>query len=86
MHGYYSVPQSATDVPRSPSVPEPSMKPKVLIVGAGIGGLFLGNLLQLAGVRYEIFERAPEVKPLGQFVEREKGAQLFQDKHRDQRH
>ncbi|KAF9387190.1 hypothetical protein CPB97_002862 [Podila verticillata] len=40
------------------------MKPKVLIVGAGIGGLFLGNLLQLAGVRYEIFERAPEVKPL----------------------
>ncbi|KAF9204205.1 hypothetical protein BGZ59_001204 [Podila verticillata] len=45
------------------------MKPKVLIVGAGIGGLFLGNLLQLAGVRYEIFERAPEVKPLGIYEE-----------------
>ncbi|KAG0334887.1 hypothetical protein BG004_000231 [Podila humilis] len=40
-------------------------KPKVLIVGAGIGGLFLGQLLHKGGVPFEIFERAKEVKPLG---------------------
>ncbi|KAG0341248.1 hypothetical protein BG004_006103 [Podila humilis] len=40
-------------------------KPKVLIVGAGIGGLMLGQLLLKGGVPFEIFERAKEVKPLG---------------------
>ncbi|KAG0204212.1 hypothetical protein BGX33_008654 [Mortierella sp. NVP41] len=40
-------------------------RPKVLIVGAGLGGLTLGMLLQKAGIPYEIFERAAEVKPLG---------------------
>ncbi|KAG0332849.1 hypothetical protein BG004_001072 [Podila humilis] len=40
-------------------------KPKVLIVGAGIGGLMLGQLLHKGGVPFEIFERAKEVKPLG---------------------
>ncbi|KFH66085.1 hypothetical protein MVEG_08186 [Podila verticillata NRRL 6337] len=40
-------------------------KPMVLIVGAGIGGLMLGNLLQKGNVPYLIFERAKEVKPLG---------------------
>ncbi|KAG0012507.1 hypothetical protein BGZ82_002576, partial [Podila clonocystis] len=40
-------------------------KPKVLIVGAGIGGLFLGNLLHKANIPFEIYERAREVKPLG---------------------
>ncbi|KAG0313603.1 hypothetical protein BGZ99_008716 [Dissophora globulifera] len=39
--------------------------PKVLIVGAGIGGLFLGILLERAGIEYEIFERAAQIKPLG---------------------
>ncbi|KAG0027283.1 hypothetical protein BGZ82_009045, partial [Podila clonocystis] len=39
-------------------------KPKVLIVGAGIGGLFLGNLLHKANIPFEIYERAREVKPL----------------------
>ena len=39
--------------------------PKVLIVGAGIGGLLLAILLQRAGIDYEIFERATQVKPLG---------------------
>ncbi|KAF9957788.1 hypothetical protein BGZ72_001363 [Mortierella alpina] len=38
---------------------------KVLIVGAGLGGLMLATLLERAGVAYEIFERAAEVKPLG---------------------
>ncbi|KAF8926211.1 hypothetical protein EDD21DRAFT_379625 [Dissophora ornata] len=39
--------------------------PKVMIVGAGIGGLFLAILLQRAGIDYEIFERAAQIKPLG---------------------
>lgn len=40
-------------------------KPKVLIVGAGLGGLFLGILLLKGGVDFEIIERAREVKPIG---------------------
>ncbi|KAF9083755.1 hypothetical protein BGX29_002911 [Mortierella sp. GBA35] len=40
-------------------------KPKVLIVGAGIGGLTLGMILQKTDIPYEIFERAAEVKNLG---------------------
>ncbi|KAF9086672.1 hypothetical protein BGX23_008654 [Mortierella sp. AD031] len=40
-------------------------RPKVLIVGAGLGGLTLGMLLQKTDIPYEIYERAPEVKPLG---------------------
>lgn len=40
-------------------------KPKVLIVGAGIGGLMLGNFLEKGGIPYAIYERAKEVKPLG---------------------
>lgn len=42
-----------------------SKRPKVLIVGAGLGGLALGMILQKSDTPYEIFERAPEVKPLG---------------------
>ncbi|KAF9911350.1 hypothetical protein EC991_003915 [Linnemannia zychae] len=38
---------------------------RVIIVGAGIGGLLLGILLQRMGATYQIFERAPKVKPLG---------------------
>ncbi|KAF9082690.1 hypothetical protein BGX29_003680, partial [Mortierella sp. GBA35] len=40
-------------------------KPKVLIVGAGIGGLTLGMILQKSDIPYEIFERASEIKNLG---------------------
>ncbi|KAG0368292.1 hypothetical protein BGX24_002881 [Mortierella sp. AD032] len=40
-------------------------KPTVLIVGAGLGGLMLGALLEKSGVPYKIFERATVVKPLG---------------------
>ncbi|KAG0257520.1 hypothetical protein BGZ95_005215 [Linnemannia exigua] len=40
-------------------------RPKVLIVGAGLGGLTLGMLLHKADIPFEIYERAPEVKPLG---------------------
>ncbi|KAK3809181.1 MAG: hypothetical protein J3Q66DRAFT_391538 [Benniella sp.] len=38
---------------------------KVLIVGAGIGGLTMAALLERAGIDYLIFERAKEIKPLG---------------------
>ncbi|KAF8947875.1 hypothetical protein BGZ47_007543 [Haplosporangium gracile] len=40
-------------------------KPTVLIVGAGLGGLMMGALLEKSGVPYTIFERAVAVKPLG---------------------
>ncbi|KAF9906865.1 hypothetical protein EC991_000229 [Linnemannia zychae] len=42
-----------------------SEKPTVLIVGAGLGGLMLGALLEKANIPYAIFERTAEVKPLG---------------------
>ncbi|KAG0203750.1 hypothetical protein BGX33_008920 [Mortierella sp. NVP41] len=43
-------------------------RPRVLIVGAGLGGLTLAMLLQKADIPYEIFERAPQVKPLGSAI------------------
>jgi 2-polyprenyl-6-methoxyphenol hydroxylase-like FAD-dependent oxidoreductase len=43
-------------------------KPTVLIVGAGLGGLMLGALLEKSGVPYRIFERATTVKPLGTWL------------------
>lgn len=43
--------------------------PKVLIAGAGIGGLYLAILLDKAGITYEIYERTSKVKPLGEFLE-----------------
>ncbi|KAF9984940.1 hypothetical protein BGZ75_003511 [Mortierella antarctica] len=39
--------------------------PKVLIVGAGLAGLFLAILLERANIPYHIFERAAKVKQLG---------------------
>jgi 2-polyprenyl-6-methoxyphenol hydroxylase-like FAD-dependent oxidoreductase len=39
--------------------------PHVLISGAGLAGLFLGILLEKAGIPYDIYERAAEIKPLG---------------------
>lgn len=40
-------------------------RPKVLIVGAGLGGLTLGMLLHKANIPFDIYDKAPEVKPLG---------------------
>lgn len=57
-----------TAIPKPRLTPEERAhlkRPKVLIVGAGIGGLTLGILLQKGGIDYQIFERAKEVKPLG---------------------
>ena len=38
---------------------------EVLIIGAGIGGLTLGLMLQRAGIACRIFEAAPELKAVG---------------------
>ncbi|KAF9102638.1 hypothetical protein BGX27_010922 [Mortierella sp. AM989] len=43
-------------------------KPKVLIVGAGIGGLTLAAILERAKIPYEIFEKASALKPLGSAI------------------
>lgn len=39
--------------------------PRVIVVGAGIGGLMMGLLLGKAGITYQIFERSSNVKGLG---------------------
>ncbi|KAI1306539.1 hypothetical protein EDD11_004727 [Mortierella claussenii] len=40
-------------------------KARVIIVGAGIGGLVFAALMEKAGIEYQVFERAAKVKPLG---------------------
>ena len=37
----------------------------MIIIGSGIGGLTLAALLERAGIEYQVFERAKEVRPLG---------------------
>ncbi|KAG0007621.1 hypothetical protein BGZ80_004439, partial [Entomortierella chlamydospora] len=44
--------------------PNPS-NPKIIIAGAGLGGLTLAILLEKASIDYEILERATALKPLG---------------------
>ncbi|KAG9325641.1 hypothetical protein KVV02_000666 [Mortierella alpina] len=44
---------------------KPASPPRVIIVGAGISGVFLGILLERANIPYEIYERATSVKQLG---------------------
>jgi len=39
--------------------------PRVIIAGAGLGGLFLAILLYKAGIPYEIFKRSEVARPLG---------------------
>lgn len=46
----------------------PGRPPRVIIVGAGIAGVFLGILLDRAKIPYEIYERAASVKQLGTSV------------------
>ncbi len=49
---------------------KPANPPIVIIVGAGIGGVFLGILLERANIPYEIYERATSVKQLGECIVR----------------
>lgn len=57
---------SPLDVSASNCIPTTlSSPPRVLIVGAGIGGLTLAILLELAGIPYELFERYHENKAYG---------------------
>ncbi|KAF9996714.1 hypothetical protein BGZ80_007184, partial [Entomortierella chlamydospora] len=47
--------------------PNPS-NPKIIIAGAGLGGLTLAILLEKASIDYEILERAITLKPLGSAI------------------
>ncbi|KAF9138980.1 hypothetical protein BGX30_008520 [Mortierella sp. GBA39] len=49
-------------------MPTQAGKPTVLIVGAGLGGLMLGALLEKADISFVIFERSSSVKPLGSAI------------------
>ncbi|KAF9400420.1 hypothetical protein BGX21_004360 [Mortierella sp. AD011] len=40
-------------------------KARVIIIGAGIGGMVFAALMERAGIDYQVFERAAKVKPLG---------------------
>ncbi|KAF9374045.1 hypothetical protein CPC16_001521, partial [Podila verticillata] len=61
-------PKVASFKPRlTPEEREELKKPKVMIVGAGIGGVTLALLLHKANIPFSLFERAKEVKPLGKF-------------------
>ncbi|KAG0026812.1 hypothetical protein BGZ82_009288 [Podila clonocystis] len=44
-------------------------KPRVLIAGAGLGGLTLAILLKKAGIPFDVFERQQDLKPLGIYDE-----------------
>ncbi|KAF9430517.1 hypothetical protein BGZ76_000811 [Entomortierella beljakovae] len=48
-------------------IPTPA-NPKVMIVGAGLGGLTLAILLERAGIDYDVYERAKSLRPLGSVV------------------
>ncbi|KAG0022215.1 hypothetical protein BGZ81_008628 [Podila clonocystis] len=39
--------------------------PHILIVGAGLSGLYLAILLEQANISYQLFERTAQIKPLG---------------------
>ena len=57
---------SITSLAFTPLIPmSESDKPTVLIIGAGLGGLLFGALLEKADIPYTIFERVATVKPLG---------------------
>ncbi|KAG0350908.1 hypothetical protein BG005_009578 [Podila minutissima] len=63
--GHFTLPWLTAEPSNTDNTDANDGKPKVLIVGAGIGGLALGILLMKAGVNFQIFERNSEVKPLG---------------------
>ncbi|KAF9948834.1 hypothetical protein BGZ72_009266 [Mortierella alpina] len=46
----------------------PRPRPRVVIVGAGLGGLMMGILLEKMDIPYQILERATKIKPLGSLM------------------
>src|SRR5579862_6419635 len=54
----------------------PSPDGKVLVIGAGIGGLTLARALRRRGIDCEIFEREAELKPVGAGILVQTGAML----------
>lgn len=54
-----------SNLPLTPEELEILTKPKVLISGAGLGGLTLAILLHKAKIPFLVFEKAYEIKPLG---------------------
>ncbi|KAG0038875.1 hypothetical protein BGZ83_002972, partial [Gryganskiella cystojenkinii] len=48
--------------------PSDGIAPHVMIVGAGLGGLFLAIILERAGIPYQLYERSAGVKPLGSIM------------------
>ncbi|KAF9999024.1 hypothetical protein BGZ79_007336 [Entomortierella chlamydospora] len=50
------------------SEPVSDSTPTVLIVGAGLGGLMLGAILENANISYHILEQATEFRPLGSII------------------
>ncbi|KAF9292662.1 hypothetical protein BGZ74_000216 [Mortierella antarctica] len=59
---------AATQLPLTYEEIDYLSKPRVLIAGAGIGGLTLAVLLTKAGIPYQVFEKSYEVKPLGSAI------------------
>ncbi|KAF9100052.1 hypothetical protein BGX27_000496 [Mortierella sp. AM989] len=45
-----------------------TIRPSVIIAGAGVGGLTLGALLEQIDIPYQIHERAKEIRPLGSAI------------------
>ncbi|KAF9172705.1 hypothetical protein BGX21_004923 [Mortierella sp. AD011] len=50
------------------SEPVDTSIPTVMIVGAGLGGLMLGAILETSNISYHILERASELRPLGSAI------------------
>ncbi|KAF8941657.1 hypothetical protein BGZ47_007291 [Haplosporangium gracile] len=59
---------SSSQARQSQHVDPIKKRPKVLIVGGGLGGLSLDMLLQQTDIPYEIFERTSEPKALGSAI------------------
>jgi len=57
-------PVSSTFTPSSP-LPLPPRPFHVLIVGAGIGGVTMGLMLERAGISYQILEASPTIRLVG---------------------
>jgi len=57
--------------------PSAEGKPHVLIVGGGLGGLMFAQLLDRAGISYQVFERASKLRSLGKVIAHSLVCELF---------